>query len=367
MAFERPLPLGAALVQFRTQRQLPQTCCGRLFVDELADRFAAFLAGRGQRGLHFAQRVRFARRLQMHPRPRLVEHVDGLVGEEAVGDIAVRERHARFERLVRVADFVVRLVAGRDVAQNLERLLARSRFDQHALEAAFERRVLLDVLAVLVERRGADGLQLAARKRRFEDIGRVETSLSRPRADDGVDLVDEDDRVVGLAQLVEQLLHPLLEFAAELRASHQRRDVERIEPLARDGVGNVARCDQQREPLDDVALAHARFADQDRIVFLAARKDLHHALDLAFAADHGVDFPFTRLPGQVYAELVEHPAAFGGPLSLLGVVEQADVQLGARFVGRAHAADFVLDDGRRDVVHFQYVRADRLLVADDGM
>jgi len=43
------------------------------------------------------------------------------------------------------------------------------------------------------------------------------------------------------------------------------------------------------------------------------------------------------------------------------------VQLGARFVGRAHAADFVLDDGRRDVVHFQYVRADRLLVADDGM
>ena len=24
-------------------------------------------------------------------------------------------------------------------------------------------------------------------------------------------------------------------------------------------------------------------------------------------------------------------------------------------------------DGRRDVVHFQYVRADRLLVADDGM
>ena len=103
------------------------------------------------------------------------------------------------------------------------------------------------------------------------------------------------------------------------------------------------------------------------LFFLQARENLHHALDLTFAADHGVDFPFTRLPGQVYAELVEHPAAFGGPLSLLGVVEQADVPLGARFVGRAHAADFVLDDGRRDVVHFQYVRADGLLVADDGM
>ena len=303
----------------------------------------------------------------MYARASFVHDVDGLVGEEAVGDVAAREGHARLQGLLRIAHLVVAFVVGRDVAQDLERLIGRSRLHYDLLEAAFEGRVALDVLAVLVERGGADGLQFAARQRRFEDVGRVETALRRACTHDGVYLVDEDDRILGLAQFVEQLLHALFEFAAEFRAGHQRRDVERIEPLARDGVGNVARCDPQREPLDDGALAHARFADQDRIVFLAARKDLHHALDLAFAADHGVDFPFTRLPGQVYAELVEHPAAFGGPLSLLGVVEQADVQLSARFVGRAHAADFVLDDSRRDVVHFQYVRADRLLVADDGM
>ena len=191
--------------------------------------------------------------------------------------------------------------------------------------------------------------------------------MGRTRADDGVDLVDEDDRVVGLAQLVEQLLHPLLELAAELRTGHQRRDVERVETFACDGVGNVARGDPQRESLDDGALAHARFADQDRVVLLAARENLHHAFDLAIAADYGVDFPFTRLFGKVDAEFVEHTAAFGRPLLLLGVVEQMDALFDARLVGRAHAVNLVLDDGRRDVVHFQYVRADGLLVADNKM
>jgi hypothetical protein len=35
-----------------------------------------------------------------------------------------------------------------------------------------------------------------------------------------------------------------------------------------------------REPLDDRRLADARLADEHRVVLLAAREDLHHALDL---------------------------------------------------------------------------------------
>ena len=50
---------------------------------------------------------------------------------------------------------------------------------------------------------------------------------------------------LGLAQFVEQLLHTLLEFAAELRARHERRYVEREERLVGDGVGHLAACDAQ--------------------------------------------------------------------------------------------------------------------------
>src|SRR4029453_6823900 len=53
--------------------------------------------------------------------------------------------------------------------------------------------VFLDVLAVLVERRRADRVQLAAREHRLEQVGRVHRALCRAGADDRVELVDEKD------------------------------------------------------------------------------------------------------------------------------------------------------------------------------
>ncbi len=55
--------------------------------------------------------------------------------------------------------------------------------DQHLLEAALERGVLLDVLAVFVERGRADAMQLAARERRLEHVARVHRAFGLARAD----------------------------------------------------------------------------------------------------------------------------------------------------------------------------------------
>ena len=65
--------------------------------------------------------------------------------------------------------------------------------DQHLLEAALERGVLLDVLAVFVERGRADAVQLAARERGLEHVAGVDRALGLAGADHGVQLVDEDD------------------------------------------------------------------------------------------------------------------------------------------------------------------------------
>ena len=72
----------------------------------------------------------------------------------------------------------------------------RRLIDHHRLEAPLQRRIALDVLAVLVERRGADALELAARERRLEDVRCVDRALGRAGADERVELVDEQDRVV---------------------------------------------------------------------------------------------------------------------------------------------------------------------------
>ena len=47
--------------------------------------------------------------------------------------------------------------------------------------------------AILVERGRADGAQFAARELRLEHVGGVHRAFGRARADDGVQLVDEQD------------------------------------------------------------------------------------------------------------------------------------------------------------------------------
>ena len=65
--------------------------------------------------------------------------------------------------------------------------------DEHRLEAARERRVLLDMLAVFVERGGADAMQFAARQRRLQQVGGIHRAIGLAGADQRVHLVDEQD------------------------------------------------------------------------------------------------------------------------------------------------------------------------------
>ena len=123
---------------------------------------------------------------------------------------------------------MVVLVALLEPAEDRDRVGHVGLADEDRLEAPLERGVLLDVLAELVERGRADRPQLAAGEHRLEQVGGVDRALGGAGADDRVELVDEeDDLALGLLDLVEHGLQPLLELAAVLRAGEQRADVER--------------------------------------------------------------------------------------------------------------------------------------------
>ena len=99
----------------------------------------------------------------------LVDQVDGLVGQEAVAHVAVGEVRGRDDRAVRDLHLVVRLVAVAQTLQDVDRVGQARLGDLDRLEAALERSILLEVLAVLVERRRTDRLQLAAGEERLQD------------------------------------------------------------------------------------------------------------------------------------------------------------------------------------------------------
>ena len=157
--------------------------------------------------------------------------------------------------------------------------------DVHLLEAALERGILLDELAVLVERGRADQAQLAAREHGLEHVGCRDRALAAARAHEQVQLVDErDDAALGLVDLLEHGLQPLLELAAVHRAGDEGGDVERDELLVLQRLGDVARDDALREPLDDGGLADAGLADEHGVVLGAAGEHLADAADLGCRA-----------------------------------------------------------------------------------
>ena len=201
---------------------------------------------------------------------------------------------------------MVRLVALLEPAQDRDRVRHGGLSHEDGLEAPLERRVLLDVLAVLVQRRRADGAQLATREHRLQQVCCVHRTLGRSRADDRVQLVDEEDDPAGrVLDLRQDGLEPLLELAAVLRPGEQRTDVERPDALAFQSLGDVAGDDALREPLCDRGLADSGLADEHRVVLRPPREHLDDATDLLVAPDDGVELSGLGERGQVAAVLLQ--------------------------------------------------------------
>ena len=245
---------------------------------------------------------------------RLVHQVNGLVGEEAVLDVAIGQLRRRDDRTVGDAHAVVQLVLVLDAAQDRDRVLDARLLDVDRLEPSLERGVLLNIFLVLVEGRGADAMQFAARQGGLQQVRGVHRAFARARPDQGVHLVDEqDDLPLGMLDLVEHGLEPLLELAAILRPRDQRAHVERHERAALEAVGHVAIGDAQREAFRDRGLAGAGLADQGGVVLGTPGEDLDGAADLLVAADDGVELALACGPGEVAGELFHGVVGAFGP------------------------------------------------------
>src|SRR5258708_10820762 len=110
-------------------------------------------------------------------------------------------------------------IAGLEAAEDGDRVLDRRLANVDRLETSFERGILLDVLAVFVERGGPDTVQFAAGEGGLKQIGGVARPFGCAGADDRVQLIDEeDDLPFGGLDLAEDSLESVLKFAAILRA-----------------------------------------------------------------------------------------------------------------------------------------------------
>ena len=192
------------------------------------------------------------------------------------------------------------LIAFLQPAQDGDGVLDAGLIDHDRLEPAFERGVLLDVFAILVEGGGADGAELTPGELGLEQVARVHRTLGGSRAHDGVELVDEeDDLAFAAGDLLEEGLEAFLEVAAEFCPGDHRADVHGDDALVLEGLGDVSADDATGQAFDDRRFTDAGLADEDGIVLRTAREDLHHAADLFVTTDDRVDLAFAGKLGEV--------------------------------------------------------------------
>ena len=100
---------------------------------------------------------------QFYARARFVDEIDGLVRQEPVRNKSRGGVNCVLDGFVGIGHGVEFLVAFLDAEQNPRGVLFVRRRNLHGLEAAFERPVFFDGLAILGRRGRADALDFAAR------------------------------------------------------------------------------------------------------------------------------------------------------------------------------------------------------------
>ena len=113
----------------------------------------------------------------------------------------------------------------------------------------------------------------------------------------------QDDAALGLLDLSQHGLQPLLKFTAVLCARDQRAHIEREDRLVLQRLRHLVRNDPLRKPLDDGCLADARLADEDRVVFRLAGQDADDVPDLVVTADDRIHLLLPRALDQICAVL----------------------------------------------------------------
>ena len=118
-------------------------------------------------------------------------------------------------------------------------------------------------------------------------------------------LVDDQDDVALLADLLDEALHAAFKLAPELGARHESGQVQQIDLLVLQLIGDAAHGDSLGQTLGNGGLANAGLADEAGIVLLAAVQDLDHTLQLLLPAHHGIQLPLGGPLGQVDAVIVQ--------------------------------------------------------------
>ena len=235
-----------------------------------------------------------------------VHQVDGFIGQEALGDVTLRELYGSNDGVVLDTHLVVVLVTFLQTTQDADAGKCVGLIDHDGLESAFQRLVLLEVFLVLVERSGTDASHLTTGKCRLQDVCSIHRTFAFTGTDQSMYLVDkEDDAALTLCHFLDDALQPFLELALVHSTGHERAHVEAVELFILQVLGHIATQDSVGKTFHDGRFTRTWFTYQDRVILCPSRENLQHATYLVVSSDDGVELPCPSLVNEVASILLQ--------------------------------------------------------------
>ena len=187
--------------------------------------------------------------------------------------------------------------------ENGEGCLLGGLLHHHRPEPPFQRRVLLNILAVFVPGCCPQHLQFPPAQGRFEDIRRVDGSLGGACSHDGVHFIHKENHIAAAADFRKHIPQPFLKFPPVFGPRHQRRHVQAHEPFFLQLGRHVSHGHPLGQALGDGGFTYPRLPHQSRIVLTLPAQDAHHHIDFPFPSDDRLHA--CRLGHQILAELLQ--------------------------------------------------------------
>ena len=210
-------------------------------------------------------------------------------------DVARRQLSRRTQGLIGVFDAMVRFKTPLEPAQDTDGVFNRRLGHVDFLEATRQGTVFFEDAAKFLERGRTNAADITGGQQRLEQVGSVHHPTgSRTGANDGMDLVDEQDGLRAFFQLAEQRLEAFLEIATVLGPGEQRAQVKGIDDTAGQQVWHLVVDNALGQAFGNRGLTHARLAHQQRVVLATTRKDLRYTLNLMLTPHQRIDPPLAR-------------------------------------------------------------------------
>ena len=190
--------------------------------------------------------------------------------------------------------------------QDTDGILNGRLIHHNRLETPLKGRILLNVLPVLVQRRGSDAVELAPCQHRLKHVARIHCAVSLTCAHDQMQLIyEKNDLTIRLFYILKDGLEPLLKLAPILGSGHQSAHIKGKDLFVLKRTRNIATGYSLSKCFYNRSLTNTGLTDEHRVVLSLPRQNPDDITDLSISANYRIKLLTSGLLNQLCSVFVQ--------------------------------------------------------------